>query len=196
VRDAKSTASTFCVRPLGVDTWPAFARLVEANNGVWGGCWCIGFHPEGLAGNAEDHRLAKRAHTDAGTVRQVLVYDGDTCVGWCQFGSPAELPNIKNVKAYERDLDILPTWRIGCIFTGSKHREKGVARVAVTAVLDEIRAAGGGVVEAYPEQVKDRKPQRGAYLHTGPETLYADLGFVRDRQVAKWRWVMRLEVAG
>ena len=181
-------------RLLTPDTWDDFACLVEANNGVWGGCWCIGFHPEGLSGNAEDHRLAKRAHIDRGSVHQVLVYDGDRAVGWCQFGSPAELPNIKNPKAYEKDLDVLPTWRIGCIFTDSLHREKGVARAAVTAVLEEIRRAGGGVVEAYPEQVEDRKPQRGAYLHTGPETLYEELGFVRDRQIAKWRWVMRLDV--
>jgi hypothetical protein len=34
----------YTVRPLDVGTWPAFARLVEANNGVWGGCWCAGFH--------------------------------------------------------------------------------------------------------------------------------------------------------
>ena len=35
-------------RPLDAGTWPDFARLVEANNGVWGGCWCMGFHPEGV----------------------------------------------------------------------------------------------------------------------------------------------------
>ena len=185
---------TYETRLLSPDTWDDFAALVEANNGVWGGCWCMGFHPEGLGGSAEDHRLAKRAHTDAGTVHQVLVYDAGMAVGWCQFGSPVELPRIKNPKAYEKGLDVLPAWRIGCIFTGSKHREKGVARAAVTAVIDEIRRAGGGVVEAYPEQIADRKPQRGAYLHTGPESLYEDFGFVRDRQIAKWRWVMRLEV--
>ena len=71
-----------------------------------------------------------------------------------------------------------------------------MARAAVEAVLEEIRRSGGGVVEAYPEQVVDRKPQRGAYLHTGPESLYEELGFVRDRQIAKWRWVMRREVDG
>jgi len=69
-----------------------------------------------------------------------------------------------------------------------------VARAAVAAALEEIRKAGGGVVEAYPEQLADRKPQRGAYLHTGPEELYAGFGFVRDRRVAKWRWVMRAEI--
>ncbi|MCR9123202.1 MAG: hypothetical protein NXH91_13115 [Phyllobacteriaceae bacterium] len=31
-------------RPLNADSWPHFARLFEANNGVWGGCWCIWYH--------------------------------------------------------------------------------------------------------------------------------------------------------
>lgn len=184
-------------RLLTPETWDDFAALVESNNGVWGGCWCMGFHPEGVgkgrtpAGN----RAAKQAHTAAGTVHQVLVYAADECVGWCQFGTPAELPNIKNPAAYERELDTVPAWRIGCIFTGSKHRGQGVARAAVAAVLDEIKAAGGGIVEAYPEQISDRPPQRGAYLHTGPESLYEEFGFQRDRRIAKWRWVMRLNLA-
>ncbi len=155
-----TTCRAYTTRLLTPDTWDDFAALVEANNGVWGGCWCMGFHPEGLGGTAEDHRIAKRAHTDDGTVHQVLVYDGATCVGWCQFGSPAELPNIKNAKAYEKDLVDLPRWRIGCIFTGSKHREKGVARAAVTAVLEEIREAGGGVGRGLPGA--GRGPQASA----------------------------------
>jgi hypothetical protein len=39
----------FRVRPLDGTTWPDFARLVESHNGVWGGCWCMAFHPEGVA---------------------------------------------------------------------------------------------------------------------------------------------------
>jgi GNAT superfamily N-acetyltransferase len=183
-------------RLLTPETWNDFAALVEANNGVWGGCWCIGFHFEGSekASTPAGNRAAKQALTNAGGVHQALVYAGDECVGWCQFGTPAELPNIKNRKAYERELDIAPDWRIGCIFTGSKHRGRGVSRAAVAAVLDEIKAAGGGVVEAYPEQVVDRPAQRGAYFHTGPESLFEEFGFTRDRRIAKWRWVMRLRV--
>lgn len=186
----------YTTKLLSPETWEDFAELVEANNGVWGGCWCMGFHPEGVGEGrtADGNREAKRAHTERGTVHQVLIYAGSACVGWCQFGSPAELPNIKNAATYQKGLVELPRWRIGCIFTGSRHRGQGVARAAVTGALDAIRLAGGGVVEAYPEQTADRTPQRGAYLHTGPEALYADLGFVRDRQIAKWRWVMRLEL--
>jgi GNAT superfamily N-acetyltransferase len=183
-------------RMLTTETWNDFAALVEANNGVWGGCWCMGFHPEGFGDrpSASANRDAKRRHVDRGTVHQMLVYDGARCVGWCQFGTPAELPNIKNRKTYDRDVAELPDWRIGCIFTNSKDRGKGVAAAAVGAALDEIRRSGGGVVEAYPEQTEDRPPQRGAYLHTGPEELFERYGFERVRRIAKWRWVMRATV--
>ena len=184
----------FTTRLLTPATWDDFAGLVEANNGVWGGCWCIGFHPEGVIRDRERNRREKLAHVERGTAHQVLVYAGDACVGWCQFGSPAELPTIKNPAAYERELTALPDWRIGCIFTGSKHRGHGVAHAAVAGALSQIEAAGGGVVEAYPEQSEDRKPQRGAFFHTGPEELYEAFGFVRDRRIAKWRWVMRMEI--
>jgi hypothetical protein len=184
--------------PLTPDTWPDFAALVEANNGVWGGCWCLGFHPEGLSkdSTAAGNREAKRAHVDNGTVHQVLVYLGGECLGWIQYGGPAEVATIKNPKAYEKTLVALPDWRIGCVFTGSRHRGHGVARAGLAGALTAIGQAGGGVVEAYPEQVEGRDPQRGAYLHTGPETLFEEFGFVRDRRIAKWRWVMRTTVAG
>ena len=187
---------TYTTRLLTPETWDDFARLVEANNGVWGGCWCMGFHVEGVgqSRSAAQNRQAKQAHVREGTVHQILVYDGDDAIGWCQYGSPAELPNIKNKAAYERELGDLPDWRIGCRFTGSRHRRAGVARAAVTAALAAIREVGGGLVEAYPEQVEGREPQRGAYFHTGPATLFEELGFERDRRIAKWRWVMRLRV--
>lgn len=192
----ETTELAYSTRPLSADTWKDFAELVEANNGVWGGCWCMGFHPEGLGDRSSAARNCqlKQAHVHSGTVHQVLVYAGDACVGWCQYGSPAELPRINNPKAYLRQLNELPDWRIGCIFTGKGHRRRGVARAGIAAALDAIREAGGGIVEAYPEQVDGREPQQGSYLHTGPENLFEEFGFERDRKIAKWRWVMRRHV--
>jgi hypothetical protein len=179
------------------ETWADFAALVEANNGVWGGCWCIGFHREGIAkdGTVAGNREAKRTHVNNRTVHQILVYLGSECVGWCQYGPPAEVATIKNAKAYQKDLVELPDWRIGCLFTGGGHRRHGVARVGLAAALSKINQAGGGIVEAYPEQTEGRGAQRGSYLHTGPESLFEEFGFVRVRRIAKWRWVMRLTVA-
>jgi hypothetical protein len=86
----KATEPAYTTRPLNADTWVDFAKLVEANNGVWGGCWCMGFHPEGVGKDrtASQNREAKHEHVRKGTVHQVLVYDGDHCVGWCQYGPP------------------------------------------------------------------------------------------------------------
>jgi GNAT superfamily N-acetyltransferase len=116
---------------------------------------------------------------------------------WDDFAALVEANNgvcIKNRRTYDEGADDPPDWRIGCIFTNAKDRGKGVAAAAVAAALDQIRQAGGGVVEAYPEQTEERPPQRGAYLHTGPEELYRGHGFTRVRKIAKWRWVMRTTV--
>ena len=51
--------SAFRVRPLSEQTWPDFAALVEANNGVWGGCWCMAFHEEGVKRGSAMNRAEK-----------------------------------------------------------------------------------------------------------------------------------------
>jgi hypothetical protein len=117
----------YSTRPLDAGTWPDFARLVEAHNGVWGGCWCMGFHPKGpgWGKSAERNRAEKEARVREGQAHAALVYDGDRCVGWCQFGEPDELPRIKNRRAYLDGLDDLPDWRITCFFSGRGHRGQG-----------------------------------------------------------------------
>jgi hypothetical protein len=87
-------------------------------------------------------------------VHQILVYAGDECVGWCQYGSPTELPNIKNPGAYAREL---VECRTGASAASSpaKVTEVGVwPEPRSQPARDAMCAAGGGVVEAYPEQVE------------------------------------------
>src|ERR671937_1787415 len=111
-------ASTHTIRALDQSTWPAFATLVERNNGIFGGCWCMAFHPEGgdRQAQGELNRERKYERVRSGTAHAALVFDGDGCVGWCQFGVPDEVPRIKNRAAYEKGLTTLPDWRIGCNF--------------------------------------------------------------------------------
>ena len=88
-------------RPLEEASWPDFAQLVERHNGVWGGCWCMAFHEEGFerGTTAEQNRANKERRVRAGRAHAALVYDGDACVGWCQFGAPAELPSTPGSSA-------------------------------------------------------------------------------------------------
>jgi GNAT superfamily N-acetyltransferase len=188
-----ATTSGLTVRTLDASTWPDFARLMELNNGVFGGCWCMGFHPDdaGKDGTAAPNRERKLQRVRAGTAHAALVFEGDDCVGWCQFGPPVELPRIKSRAAYERGLTTLPDWRIACCFVGKGHRRRGVASAGLAGALDLIAAHGGGVVEGYPE---DAEAVPAGFLFNGALSTYEKLGFQRDRKIGKHRWVVRLVV--
>jgi GNAT superfamily N-acetyltransferase len=181
--------STYTIKALDESTWDAFAALVERNNGVFGGCWCMGFHPEGVGKETtpELNRKRKLERVQAGTAHAALVFDGNDCVGWCQFGSPAEVPKIKSRAAYEKGVTDLPDWRITCNFVGKGHRRQGVATAALKGALELIGALGGGRVEGYPEDA-DSVP--AGFLFNGALSTYELLGFARDRKIGKHRWVV------
>ena len=183
-------AKALTVAMLDEDHWPAFAALVEANNGVWGGCWCMGFHIKLDKGRSpQQNRDEKRERVRACVTRNALVLEGDACVGWCQFGRPAELPEIKSRRRYDKELTQLPDWRVTCFFTGKGLRKCGVADAALGGALAEIARLGGGVVEGYPEETDDRTVP-GSYLHTGPMAVFENHGFARTRPISPHRWVV------
>ena len=180
---------TYSVKALDESTWDAFAALVERNNGVFGGCWCMGFHPEGVGKDttAALNRQRKLERVQAGTTHAALVFDGDDCVGWVQFGAPSELPKIKSRAAYEKGVTTPPDWRIACNFVGKGHRRQGVATAGLEGALELIAALGGGLVEGYPE---DAASVPAGFLFNGALSTYETLGFVRDRKIGKHRWVV------
>ena len=179
---------TYTVRALDESTWAAFAALVECNNGIFGGCWCMGFHPEMSRPNGAHNRAAKEQRVREGQAHAALVFDGDDCVGWCQFGAPDEVPGIKNRAAYEKSRTATsPDWRIACCYAGKGHRRQGVATAALAGALDLIAGKGGGIVEGYPE---DAGSVPAGFLFNGALSTYEKLGFVRDRKIGKHRWVV------
>jgi GNAT superfamily N-acetyltransferase len=187
---AKAAPLDLSVRPLDVETWPAFAQLVEANNGVWGGCWCMGFHVKlGKERTAAQNRAEKEERVNEGRTHASLVFADDQCVGWCQFGSAEELPEVKSRRLYEKGLTTLPDWRITCFFTGKGLRGRGVAAAALGGALTEIARHGGGTVEGYPEET-DNRTVSGSFLHTGPMAVFENHGFTRTRPISPHRWVV------
>lgn len=180
----------FSIVPLGPDTWDAFAELVTRNNGISGGCWCIGYHPECGKIPRSEHESAKRDRVMNDAAHAALVVDdGGRCQAWAQFGRPDELAGIKHRRAYDKEPPPLPDWRLTCVYVDPKHRGSGLARYAVLGALQLIEAAGGGSVEAISETTDGRVAQ-GRFLFTGTAELLEDLGFVRVRQVGKHAWIL------
>jgi GNAT superfamily N-acetyltransferase len=177
----------YTVRALDESTWPAFAELVEANGGIFGGCWCMGMHPAGETGDDRPNRERKFERVRAGTAHAALVFDGDRCLGWAQFGSPQEIPRIKNRATYEKGNSSAPRWRIGCCYVGKGYRRAGVSAAALAGALELIARLGGGTVEGYPEPAG---AVPAGFLYHGDLSTFEKLGFKRDRQLGKHRWVV------
>ncbi|HEY1346018.1 MAG TPA: GNAT family N-acetyltransferase [Streptosporangiaceae bacterium] len=185
----------YTVRPLDTSTWDAFAELVERNNGVFGGCWCMGYHSELSWTDAAQNRAGKERRVREGRAHAALVFDETgTAQGWCQFGSPEELPGIKHRREYGKDVPPRPDWRITCFYVDKRHRGQGIARAALGGALDQIADAGGGLVEAISEVTAGREAP-GRFLFSATVELFEEHGFSRGRQVGKHAWIVSRQVS-
>ena len=179
----------YTVTELDDSTWVVFAELVERNNGIFGGCWCIGYHPE-CGQQGIDHRTVKEERVRTGRAHAALVLDEcGVAQGWCQYGSPEELSNIKHRRRYDQDPPPLPDWRITCFYVDRKHRGEGIARTALEGALAQIAERGGGLVEAIPEVTAGREAH-GRFLFSTTVELFEQYGFRRVRQVGKHAWIV------
>jgi len=179
---------TFSIKSLTIETWPAYAAIVERHGGVWGGCWCMEFHSDGK--ERDSHRKErKECRVRDGSAHAALVFDKERCVGWCQFGSPEELPRIKHRRAYELVISGRSDWRITCFFVDKEFRGKGVSSIALAGALTQIASLGGGSVESYPEDVEGRTVS-ASFLHNGGLAMFEQQGFKRVAQIGKNHWVV------
>jgi len=147
---------TYTVRELSLRTFPDFETLAIKQ----GGCWCMFYQrskPVGRGTTSDQwkriNRRDKRTFVRQGRSHAILVYDGRTPVGWCQYGGQEELPRIDARRTYRKVAPPVADqklWRITCFFVDPKYRGRGVAKFALRAALDSIGNKGGGVVEAYP----------------------------------------------
>jgi GNAT superfamily N-acetyltransferase len=118
------------------------------------------------------------------------VFDGDRAVAWCQYGTPDELPNIYHRKEYLVGQDKVPDYRLTCFFVDKKYRRKGVAAVALQGALDLIAQAGGGVVEAYPQDTSEGQKVSATFLYSATRSTFEQAGFSYDRPKGKNHCVM------
>jgi ribosomal protein S18 acetylase RimI-like enzyme len=183
----------YTTRELGPRTYPDFERLAAKQ----GGCWCMYYQrakPIGkkLAGMSKQEKREawlrmnkrdKKKLVQEGRSHAILVYEGRSPVGWCQYGTQDELPRIDAGRNYRkmglpRGAERL--WRITCFFVDRKYRGRGVARAGLKAALASIQERGGGVVEAYPV-VSKKMAAVPEWLWFGTPRMFEKEGF---RQVA------------
>lgn len=106
-----ASESSYTIAPLSPETWPAFDALVQRHNGIFGGCWCIWFHPDGpeRGQGAEANRALKKAYVEQGKAHAALVMDGDEAIAWAEYGTPVELPPSTTARSTTPPRPRIPT---------------------------------------------------------------------------------------
>ncbi len=171
----------FTTKELSVHTFPDFERVALKQ----GWCWCMHYQRprpvyDSRLPRAERRPINKRDKkmlVRKGSSHAILVYDGETPVGWCQYGTADELPRIdagRDYKKVGRPNGMGKLWRITCFFVDRKYRRKGVAKLALKVALQSIQRKGGGIVEAYPVV---SSPNPVSYWCCGPPTMFQNEGF-------------------
>ena len=75
-----------------------------------------------------------------------------------------------------------------------KYRRKGLADAALHGALHLIAQAGGGVVEAYPQDTDGQKVS-ASFLYSATRSLFENAGFSYERSKGKNHCVMRMTVS-
>ncbi|MHC2997702.1 GNAT family N-acetyltransferase [Microbacterium sp. HJ5] len=185
------------IRPLTLDTFPAWLALAEKHNGVWGGCYCRYFHDdtERTKKADMDGPAFKRRMVEEGVAHAALVFEGEQAIAWCEYGSPSELSRIYHRKEYDAGESRPAPWRITCFFVDRDHRRQGVALEALRGALDLIAQAGGGEVVSFPNIVEPGTRVSASFLHNVTPGMFEEAGFTLERRIGKNKTVMRRVVA-
>src|SRR5215831_15864661 len=174
-------------KELSKDTWldlESLFRKPGIGDASW--CWCTFHHtasfdresiPRTRAERAVQNHKQKKELVEDQRAHGIIIYAEDEPVGWCQYGPRDELPRMDHARNYQKieaagDKERL--WRITCFVIDKNYRKQGVASAALKAVIESIKANGGGLVEAFPVSKTDQGP---GYMYGGRAQMFERLGF-------------------
>lgn len=173
------TESRYTIRPLDVSTRDTFAALVGASNGIFGGCWCIGFHPpdDSHADSTEPNRLRRLDHRTCvataaltGALGQIAGLGGGRVEG-----CPEPATATKRLPLPRSSFDI----RACRIHQGSQDRQASLGGLQGCRAFEQAVTArcskGVSAVPAPVREVIERTP-----VEVAPECSVMRLGRVHE----------------
>ncbi|MEH6471400.1 MAG: hypothetical protein V7752_09120 [Halopseudomonas sp.] len=178
-------------RPINIDSWDDLATLF-GERGAREGCWCMRWRLPRLQFEQQKgsrNRRAFKAAVEAGRVRGILGYSGDTPVAWCAVGPREEFVGLE-VSEILAPVDDQLVWSIGCFFIHKRYRLQQVSVALLQAAVRYIEQQGGKIIEGYPlVPIKEKIPV--AFAWTGFESAFKAVGFTEVARRVKIRPIVR-----
>jgi GNAT superfamily N-acetyltransferase len=190
--EQNNNSALWTSKMIGAETWADFDWMLTKHKGC-GGCWCI-YH---LCGNQEfdqlqwdERRVVHQEIVASGIATGIICYLDGRPVCWCQFG-PAGIFEHENRKrtyrAFDKTNELKPDWRITCVFVDKSYRGQGLAKKVLAEAVRTIQDLGGGVTEAFPFVIPDKKIPE----YTGSVEMYQAEGFEEITKLGKYIVLMR-----
>ncbi|HEY8947727.1 MAG TPA: GNAT family N-acetyltransferase [Rhizomicrobium sp.] len=184
---------TLKVHPLTPALWPQLEELFGAN-GACGGCWCMFWRIGSTYQKtpAAKNKAAFKSVVKKGPPPGLLVFDGDTVVGWVQVTPRAALPVLDRSRITAR-VDDAPVWSISCFYIRKGWRGKGVMTALIEGAVAFAKKAKAPALEAYPVKTVGKKSTTSIY--TGVASSFEKAGFETVAAHVAHRPIMRRQFA-
>lgn len=108
-------------------------------------------------GGAANRRLLK-ALVESGAEPGLLAYRGDQPVGWVAVAPREEYGRVLRSPVHKPIDSETGVYAISCFYVARGERGRGVADALLEGALRFARTRGARLVEAYPNDVGDRRP--------------------------------------
>jgi GNAT superfamily N-acetyltransferase len=199
-----SSANTSELRVVAVTDAPwDDVRTVFGTRGDPSTCWCQFFKVDSAAWKEQDVAFFERSLCEQVDLARatrtagpgVLAYLGSEPVGWAAVEPRPAYPRVLTNRVIpataEPDLGDAGVWAVTCFVVRVGHRRRGVGAALLGGAVDQARAGGARVVEAYPVDTAGEKVS-SADLYHGPLSSFVAAGFEITGRPVDGRAVVRL----
>jgi GNAT superfamily N-acetyltransferase len=165
------------LKPLTPTDLDAFRELLGTSD--FGGCFCAVWTSHGsdwekrCDDSSQPNYFLTKKDLNQGRHVGYLVYFEGQLVGWTGSGPKNSFPLMETklgsrISEFSKEI-----WSIGCLALSAKFRGQNLAEKIVLAVIDEAKANGAKIIEAYPV-----RPFHEPRMYRGSYKLFQKLGFV------------------
>lgn len=169
------------IKRLSHENEAEFARVhCDATDNGW--CQCVAWWVptwEGWGDRSAEQNLAlRRKLLSDGVHDGYFIYADGALAGWAQAWKRDAFAKLATQFGVVANDD---AWMIGCVLILPAFRQQGVAREALSLIVDDLRLRGARSVDVFPK----RGASEAGELWNGPESTYVQLGFAVVRDDAK-----------